>query len=321
MTIKTQFERAHFSRWILIGCVALLLSAPRSAAAQQISQVVVFGDSLSDSGNAFALLGTAATAPDFTLNASLIPSAPYAMGGHHFLNGATWVEQLARPLGLAAGVRPAFQGSSAGATNFAVGAARARAVGNFSLPTQVQAFLQQSGGVAPSDALYVIAIGANDVGDALASPQNGAAILGAALNSIVANMTALYAAGARTFLVWNVPNIGLSPAVLMQGPVASLIATQVTQTFNANLAFALGALPFVLPGIQIVPFDAFGLITDIVGNPSVYGMTNVTSACLAPNDPPFVCLNPDEYLFWDGVHPTKAVHAIIAAAVAALLFS
>ena len=98
---------------------------------------------------------------------AVVPSAPYARGGHHLSNGPTWIEQLAQPLGLSRSVNPAFRGSNPFAMNFAVGTARARNdFTNPSLSLLVSAFLQKTGGVAQADALYVIQIGANDVRDA-----------------------------------------------------------------------------------------------------------------------------------------------------------
>src|SRR2546422_10941668 len=92
--------------WLVL---TVLLAVPGWAAAQsRFSGIVVFGTSLSDPGNAFALSGEAATPPDFMLDPLLIPSAPYARGGHHFSNGATWVEQFARSVGLRDGVRAAL---------------------------------------------------------------------------------------------------------------------------------------------------------------------------------------------------------------------
>src|SRR5881296_3085650 len=93
--------------WLVL---AVLFAAPGWVAAQsRFSGIVVFGTSLSDAGNAFALLGDANTPPDFMLNPLLIPSAPYARGGHHFSNGATWVEQLAKALGLKRSAGPALR--------------------------------------------------------------------------------------------------------------------------------------------------------------------------------------------------------------------
>jgi outer membrane lipase/esterase len=71
--------------------------------------------------------------------------------------------------------------------------------------------------------------------------------------------------------------------------------------------------------VHIIPFDANALVTAIVAAPQLYGLTNVIEACVMPNEPPFTCQNPDEYMFWDGVHPTTAGHALIAQAVAQLL--
>src|SRR6266704_4453450 len=73
----------------LLALFALLQANPAAAGAPQ--RFVVFGDSLSDPGNAFVLLRDVEV-PPFD---GLIPDAPYARGGMHFSNGATWVEQLA----------------------------------------------------------------------------------------------------------------------------------------------------------------------------------------------------------------------------------
>jgi phospholipase/lecithinase/hemolysin len=48
-------------------------------------------------------------------------------------------------------------------------------------------------------------------------------------------------------------------------------------------------------------------------------LTDVTSPCVTPNVSPFTCQEPDEFLFWDGIHPTRAVHAIIAQEAASAL--
>jgi outer membrane lipase/esterase len=278
----------------------------------------VFGDSLSDSGNSFAFVKTSSTPPDYGLSPLLIPDAPYARGGHHLTNGDTWIEQLAGPLGAERSVLPAFVGSNPFAMNFAIATARARDDGtNPSLSLEVAAFLQKTGGHVPSDALYVIEVGSNDVRDALATgdPVQAVAILQAAAAAIQTNIVLLHSLGAQRFLVWNVPNVGLTPAARLSGTSAA--GTLVTAIFNGLLSGALA--PLLLSGVNIIPFDANALVTAIVAAPQLYGLTNVVDACVMPNDPPFTCQHPDEYLFWDGVHPTTAGHALIAQAVAQLL--
>jgi len=158
-------------RFSVVIWAALLLATPSLSAAQsRFSDVVVFGTSLSDPGNAFALIHRQAVPPDFTLNALLIPSAPYAKGGHHFSNGATWIEQFARSIGLGDSAIGALTTEDPAATNYAVGAARAYEDGrNFNLTRQVDLFLARHGGVAPPQALYAIEIGSNDVRDAVAA--------------------------------------------------------------------------------------------------------------------------------------------------------
>lgn len=316
--------RSSCLRWMLIACFALLLARPGAALAQPpYSGIVVFGTSLSDSGNAFALYGGVNTPPDYLLDPLLVPSAPYAMGGHHFSNGATWVEQFARSLGLAGSVQPAFRGATRQATNFAVGAARAWDDGqNLNLSDQVDRFLQSTAGTASPDALYVIEMGGNDVRDALtAYPTNHAGIIQQALASIGTNIVRLYGAGARHFLVWNAPNPALTPALRRLAsinPNIALLATLLTQSFNTNLATVVTQLSG-LPGVTIDRLDAYSLLNEIVGDGGRFGLSNVTDACVTPKLAPFACSTPDEYLFWDGIHPTAAVHGIIAQVAASVL--
>ena len=322
--LKTERRSTNWVCWTIGTCLAVVIAAPRPSAAQsRFAEVVVFGTSLSDPGNAFVLVGDQSTPPDFMLNPLLIPSAPYAKGGHHFSNGATWIEQFAWSVGLGGSVNAALANSSAKASNFAVGAARAYDDGvNFNLTRQAATFLERSGGGAPGEALYVIEMGSNDVRDAFAlfaTGGNGAPIISKALESIATNIGRLYAAGARDFLVWVTPNVALTPAIRSLGPVAGGLAAQLTQVFNGGLAQTLAQLAVVLPGTSFARLDAYRLLNDIVANPAAFGLTNATSACVTPSTPPFTCNQADEYLFWDGIHPTKAGHAILAEEAARVL--
>ncbi len=319
-------KTSWFRSLSLIGLLAFVLITPSVAAAgQPYEQIVVFGTSLSDPGNAFFLNKTVSpdevqsTPPYDTLDQMLIPSYPYAKGGHHFSNGAIWIEQFATPLGLAGSVRPAFVGSS-GASNYAVGGARAWQDGvNVNLSDQVDAFLDKSGRMAPSEALYVVEFGSNDVRDALT--YGNPAILSAAIVSIGSNINTLYLAGARKFLVCNAPDVGLTPAILAQDiitPGAAAAATAASSAFNVGLDVLLEGLAG-LPHIELVKLNVFQKLQDVVEDPAMFDLTVVNQACVTPNVPPFKCKKPDQYLFWDGIHPTKAGHSIFAQEAASVL--
>ena len=320
--------RAKF--WLFSILLAFVALAPGWSAADDrrglhrpFDGIVVFGDSLSDPGNAFALTGQHLTPPSYGMDTpaellTLIPDAPYAKGGNHFSNGPTWIEDVGKAIGLGASVGPAFAPGHPNATNYAVGGARARPVGSFHLDVQVGAFLADFPRGAPADTLFVVALGGNDVRDALqfADPT----IIGAAIGSIANHIGILYGAGARKFLVWNSPNIAVTPAVRAVAAVTPGVdvlgaATALSFGFRQGLDATLAGLSATLPGIEIVRFDAFTEINNIVANPAKFGLNDVTTACITPNVPPFQCRQPDRHLFWDGIHPTRAGHAIAAVRV------
>jgi phospholipase/lecithinase/hemolysin len=104
--------------------------------------------------------------------------------------------------------------------------------------------------------------------------------------------------------------LGITPAFAGTGDAAG--ATALTQAFNFNLAGLLTALDSALP-IEIVQFDTYAALDDLVANPGAYGLTNVTQQCVQNLLPgPGQC-DPGTWLFWDSVHPTTAGHAILGA--------
>src|SRR3569832_2474828 len=95
--------------------------------------------------------------------------------------------------------------------------------------------------------------------------------------------------------------------------LASQTATAVVQQFNSLVDSMLSGFS----GVDIVRYDSFGFLRDVVAAPAAIGFSNVTQACYTgfvspagPNDT--VCANPDDYVFWDAEHPTAAFHAVIA---------
>jgi len=68
-------------------------------------------------------------------------------------------------------------------------------------------------------------------------------------------------------------------------------------------------------GAEVTTIDTFAFITELVDSGVALGIDNVTDMCVMPNVAPFECETPNDYLFWDGIHPTKAAHRLLASVV------
>jgi len=321
--------------YAVLSAFFMVFSAGSFAQEKPIESIVVFGSSLSDTGNAFTLLsnpsafgfsetcglGIPANVPPYdALDDLLIPDGTYAMGGHHVTNGAVWIERFARGKGLSGSVRPALGNAGTKAANYAVGGARASDYPcRFNLADQLGAFLNDI--PEPSDrTLVVIEMGSNDVRDVLAGGDP--ALLETAAYNIGAAVETLYGLGARKFLLVNVPNIGRTPAVTALDavfPGLAEAANGLSIAFNGALSLLQTRIMGAFPGIDVRILDFYALLEAIIGDPAAFGLENTQNACVTPNLPPFKCPSPDTYLFWDGIHPTKAVHDIMAEAAAEVL--
>jgi outer membrane lipase/esterase len=297
-----KFSAPHLVAAVALAVSGLAHAQDLSALAPPYSALYVFGDSLSDGGNNRLALGFNGPDPS---SASFIPSLPYSPS-NTYSNGATWVTPFAAGLGLSAYSAP----SLAGGGNYAFGGATTvptvpAAVFPPSLQSQVGSYL----GGSPSGtatALYVIAGGGNDA-RAVASITGGptptqlvdAASLYAATTLQLVNQ--LKGAGAQNIIVWNVPDLGKTPAAASAGGAAAAGATFIANTFNTFLSG-------VLAGSGVTIFDTFGTIQSVVADPAAFGFGDVTQACgFAGNG-----CSASNALFWDGIHPTAYAQNFMA---------
>ena len=290
-------------RSLLATTVALLLTASNNAPAQ-FTNVYFFGDSLSDAGNFKAVVppGTGL----FTTNPG--PVWPTVFAGHFGLaatpsvqtNGNDYAYGGAR-VALLPGVPPVAPTAAA-----------------VPITTQVQQYLAAVGTADPK-AIYSVFAGGNDVffqlglaQAGMATPAQVQAALGTAAVQLGTQAAILNAAGARYILVWNMPNLGLTPDAIASGQAANV--TALASFFNTTLAGTLDAA-----GGNTIRLNSFKLFGEIAANPGLYGLTNVTSpgctvsvAYLCTPSTLVAANVPQTYLFSNGSHPTTAGHQIMA---------
>jgi outer membrane lipase/esterase len=205
--------RVAMRYWLTAMSVGMLLGAAGPAHALVFKSLIIFGDSLGDSGNNAFVFDriVAPSLPPGTLRTqtpipsqAFIPTFPYT--SNRYSNGPVWVEQLADLLGMSA------LASNLGGTNFAFAGARTGPLGSsfpFSLLDQVAGFLAPPGNNAPVDALYIIMGGGNDLRDILENGADPNVVIPTYVSNIRQILTRLHSEGAENFLLVNVPARGV----------------------------------------------------------------------------------------------------------------
>ncbi len=300
------------------------LPALKAAGAPVFSQFIVFGDSLSDTGN-----DANVSKADYDVT---FPGDDFNYTTGRFTDGANtnpastvykgvWHEQLAR---LFFGL-PAAVNSLNGGLDYAYGGATTENGTAALSPTSGVAgdlgvsITVDNRGAQVSDylannktdpkALYIVWGGANDLFNDGTS-TNGIA----AADRETALIRRLAEAGAVTFLVPNLPPLGSTPDYLDHD---SKVITAAAAAFGNELNSDLDKLETSLSAgglaVKIYRLDVFGLFDKLLLNQYAYGFTNITDSAQG------MSVKADEYLFWDGVHPTVAGHYQLACEAYSLL--
>jgi phospholipase/lecithinase/hemolysin len=279
-------------RLTFLALCILCISALASAAT--FTNVVVYGDSLSDNGNLFAATGQ--------------PAPPYYMG--RASNGPVAVEQLAQDLH-ATLYDFAWSGATTGVGNHLDGGTPTSfGPGLTPLPGMQTLYTLTSGGTPTGpNTLFVVWGGPDDLLSPSPLDSSLPAILDRAVGDIDGIVAGLLSQGAQHILVPGMPDLGLTP-YFNSFPGGVALGTLAADYFNAVLQASL--MPF---GPAITYFDTSGFLHRIVADPGAYGFTNVTGMCydkLAAT----TCADPNQYLFWDDLHPTAKGHALLGDAFA-----
>ena len=300
---------SHLVSTLALGLAALCAS---TAQASPYSDLFVFGDSLSDTGNLSIATG----------GAQPPAGQPYYNG--RFSDGPIWIDYLAAGLGLPLGAMP----SLAGGHDYAFAGARTGTSGSPpGVLAQVAGMWAPAHAVADPGALYVVVGGGNDMRDARtayttnsAADQAGRqAAAQAAVNNLYNSLAVLAAHGAKHVLIADLPDLGLTPEAVFLGVQAA--SSDASARFNA-LILGLEVQAEALLGLDVDLLSLAGIGTavrnDALNNGGgIYGITNVSLPCAGfAGSAGTAC---SASAFSDALHPSSAIGGIFGAAAIALV--
>lgn len=183
--------------------------------------------------------------------------------------------------------------------------------------------------------MYLIWIGINDLDvTTLNNPQLDVSAHEGILQQLWANVDDLYAAGARHFTFFNVPPLDQTPLWKSLGSKNATIHGKNIANYNSLLKSKVSTSNKSYKDASFVLFDAHNVFTEILANPSSYGIENTNVPCdnntgvidchpgsncrfdfgadqMLGNFECFNGANATQYMWFNGMHPTDRVHQII----------
>lgn len=298
----------------------------RDAASASLADgpLLFFGDSLTDPGNLAAQAGL--ILPQFIVN---------ALGDDgRATNGPVWAEVLVDQLAVGSSYNYAVAGGEAagqltigdyidgfGLTPFlTVDDGDPLLDWDMNLGGQIDRFMTDMQADDITNATAVLLVGLNDFGNLdLSAPLEDLVDLAEtialnALNAIVDATSTLYSVGAVSgVILMSLPSLSFFPAFFGESDEIKSAAADVISQFNAALdQFRLDATD-LLPGldISVLPLEA---LTEAVSDDATgFGFLAPQSDTLTGSSQEILdAYDEDLFAFWDSLHPTAALHQVIA---------
>lgn len=308
----------------LLGLV-LFLFAMRLGNAQPFNEMIAFGDSLTDVGNVAGL-----TEPGFS------PRINGYYKETHFSDNILWIETLAnywklpqrtpgRSNSTTLPPKPKGNTWAWGGSEAAKGSVQQDGVTE-PVPNLLKEVNQYLANHKPHiKTLYAIWSGADNL---LIGGKFGPKAAKEAVAAVEIALRRLEKAGARHFLIFNMPKLGDTPSAQSGGRIDELAANIYSDSYNKALRKMLKELrqdsSFAANLYFVNVYEELVLVVDAVKRGKTYkprffvpgppvAINNVTDQGLDYFNATGAF--PANYLFWDDVHPTTQGHQVVAGLV------
>ncbi|CAF0987278.1 unnamed protein product [Adineta steineri] len=262
------------------------------------NNIVIFGDSYSDTGNTYKLTN------------HIWPTVPPYYQGR-FSNGPNWVDRL--------NIKQKFNyayGSATTDNNFIQGHTLLNTIVVPGIRQQVQMYLNHTdkNTITHNRTLHIIWASGNDfVFNHTVTPIQ-------IIHSLMNSIKDLLAVGAKHFLIFNQIPVQTLPYInRFHQPIFFTLLTLLTN----NILFEnLNTIQKSYPTSSIQIFDIYSLLTKIIANQSKIKFSNTIDRCWKQFNTTTVielCQDPTKYVFLDNFHLTTNVHRLIADAIESFL--